>query len=120
MRLIDADELINEAWNLDLESFYDNQKVVDMIEDAATINPPCNVGDKLYYAPYHQSEVLEAVVSMITIKSNKDIKIRLSYKSSAYNGRKSSFEVLASEIGNTLFYTQKEAKNALYDKLKGI
>lgn len=37
MRLIDADELIIEAWNLDLETSYDNQKVVDMIEDAPTI-----------------------------------------------------------------------------------
>lgn len=45
MRLIDADELINEAWNLDLESFYDNQKVVEMIEDAATITLPRNIDD---------------------------------------------------------------------------
>lgn len=49
MRLIDADELINEAWSLDLETSYDNQKVVDMIEDATTINLPCDVGDKVLY-----------------------------------------------------------------------
>lgn len=67
---------------------------------------PVKVRDKLYR--FDGTEIIEYQVSTITLLSNGNCKIRLSYQLPVYKSR-SIHEIRACDIGNNYFTTQAEA-----------
>lgn len=91
-----------------------HESYFDLVEENADLRErlkkavglPCKVGDKLYR--FDGTKIIEYQVSMITLLSNGDCKIRVSYQLPAYNSR-TIHEIHACDIGNKYFPTQAEA-----------
>lgn len=85
--------------------FYD--QIADYLLDNGVIVPPCNIGDTLYYPVFATNRVL--LYKVISIKLNS----KGLYVVCENCLSKSQMTHQATQIGKTIFLTQREAEQAL-------